>query len=71
MINNLLTQIFSIKNQNIHKVITILGLKFKFKSKKLVERKRLKALQNRLDNLAKEVTNIKKIVLANGDKIQQ
>ena len=34
--------IFSVKNQNIHKVITLFGIKFKFKSKKLIKKLELK-----------------------------
>lgn len=35
-------QIFSIRNEDIHKVICLLGFKFKIKSKKLIEREKLK-----------------------------
>lgn len=35
----MLKKIFSVRNQGIHKVITILGIKFKFKAKKLIKRK--------------------------------
>ena len=36
--NSEFERIFSIKNSNIHKIITNIGLKFKFKSKKLIRR---------------------------------
>ena len=39
--NSFIQKIFSVKNEDIRKVITILGLKLKFKSKKLIERRRL------------------------------
>lgn len=36
---NFLNQIFSIKNENVHKVVTIFGIKIKFKNSKLIKNK--------------------------------
>ena len=47
--NTLLQTVFSIKNNNIHKIITILGIKFKFKSKKLIKRKKRKEFNQKLN----------------------
>ena len=35
---NMLKTIFSVQNKGVHKVITLLGMKFKFKTKKLIEK---------------------------------
>ena len=44
-------KIFSIKNKDTHKVLTVCGLKFKFKSKKLIERKRNKEIDKQFKKL--------------------
>ena len=49
------SEIFSTQNRGVHKVITILGIKLKFKSKKLIERERFNILNSKLDNLANQV----------------
>ncbi len=49
---NPLENIFSLKNSGIHKIITILGLKMKFKSKKLIQRKYEEELNNRLKKIS-------------------
>ena len=54
-----LQKIFSIKNKDIHKVITICGLKLKFKSNKLVERKRNKEIDKKFKKLGKQVKTLK------------
>jgi len=50
---------FSIKNSGIHKVVTIFGIKFKFKSKKLIERTRFAELETRICKTQKNINNIK------------
>lgn len=59
-----LKQIFSVKNSDDkkHKVITIFGLKFKFKSKKLIDRAKYENLEKRLNALINEVNTIKNSV---------
>ena len=49
--------LFSIKNEYIHKVITILGIKFKVKSKKLVERANFETIESKLSNLSNQLSN--------------
>ncbi len=46
---NLLQKLFSVKNEGIRKVIAVFGIKIKFKSKKLIERKRIEALEDKLN----------------------
>ena len=54
--------IFSVRNFGIHKVITIFGLKLKFKNKKLIDRARYENLEKRLNTLINEVNTIKNSV---------
>ena len=50
----MLEKLFSVKNKNTHKIITILGIKFKFESKKLIDRIRIQELENQnIDSLIK------------------
>ncbi len=44
-------KIFSAENVDVHKVITILGLKIKFKSRKLIIRQQFKNLENKIEEL--------------------
>ena len=60
-----LLNIFSVRNEGIHKVVTILGLKLKFKSKKLVERERLNNFEGRINYLTKELNRLSKLVEGN------
>lgn len=57
--------IFSVRNEDIRKVITIFGIKFKFKSKKLIERKKVANLENNvkslIDKIDKQENNITKL----------
>lgn len=65
----IIAQIFSIKNVGIHKVVTILCMKFKFKSKKLIERRRWQDLNNKLDAQV-QLYNMKCSELANNIALQ-
>ena len=56
--------IFSIQNIGVHKVICILGVKLKIKSKKLVERKRYKDLDKKIKKLSKELKTVKELINA-------
>lgn len=47
----MLKKIFSVRNQDIHKVVTIAGAKFKFKSKKLILRSRILQEQSHRDDI--------------------
>ena len=57
--NSFIESVFSVKNEDIRKVITILGIKFKFKSKKLIERKRLANLENVIYQINSDLQNKK------------
>lgn len=48
---SLLQKIFSIRNQNSHKIIRILGIKFKIKRKFSEDRERLKRIEQKIDTL--------------------
>lgn len=48
-------KLFSVKNKNIHKVVTVFGLKFKIKSKKLIQKQRI-------DNIEKDFKKYKDAV---------
>jgi 2-polyprenyl-3-methyl-5-hydroxy-6-metoxy-1,4-benzoquinol methylase len=50
--------IFSVKNKDIRKVITIFGIKFKFKSQRLIEKKRWNDLNHKLDMKLAEYSEI-------------
>jgi glycosyltransferase involved in cell wall biosynthesis len=53
--------IFSLKNQGTHKVLTICGMKFKFKNKKKIEQEKW----NRLENSLRQIRTELKIVNTN------
>ncbi len=44
-IKNFIQNIFSVRNQNCHKIITILGVKFKFKSQKLITKNQFEKIK--------------------------
>jgi glycosyltransferase involved in cell wall biosynthesis len=54
----LISKIFSIKNDDIRKVITIGGIKIKFKSKKLIERKRISDLEKKVKKQDKQIKEL-------------
>ena len=54
----LLERIFSIKNKDIYKIVCIAGIELKFESKKLIERKQYRELQNSLNNEFEESDEI-------------
>ena len=57
--NTFLEKIFSVKNKDIRKQITLLGVKFKIKNKKLIEKKRIESIENKIDHImARDVANI-------------
>ena len=47
--------LFSVINDDIHKVITIFGVKFKFKNKKLIQRKQIKQREQKINNANKQI----------------
>lgn len=55
----ILETIFSVKNQDIHKVITICGIKIKLKSKKLEAKQRELQINNKIESLNKEISDLK------------
>ena len=52
-------QIFSVKNRDIHKVITICGIKIKIKSRLLEAKQRELQINNKIESLNKEISNLK------------
>jgi len=61
--SSLAENIFSVKNSpknKKHKIITILGLKLKFKSKKLIAKNRQKELENNVSDLLQQIRNLQK-----------
>ncbi len=56
--------ILSIRNEGIHKVVSILGIKLKIKSKKLVEKKRYNDLDKKIKKLSKELKAVKELINA-------
>ena len=58
MSKKFIEKIFSIKNIDIHKVITVLGIKFKFKNKKLIQREQIKQLEQKMSQLDKKISQV-------------
>lgn len=56
-LKQIIKNIFSVRNENIRKVVTILGIKFKFKSSKLIADKRIKKLENKIKNCENKIKN--------------
>jgi len=56
----ILKQIFSIRNEEIHKIITILGIKIKFKSNELINRKQYNKTKKQLQSLNKKLVLLTK-----------
>ena len=52
---NIFERIFSIKNEGVSKVITIFGIKFKFKSKKLIKRQEEKKKNKKINKILKSL----------------
>ena len=57
---SLFEKIFSIKNQDIHKIITICGLRIKIKNKKLIEKQKADEIKNILQNINNNYESLKK-----------
>ena len=62
---------FSIKNEGVRKVITILGIKFKFKSKKLVKRQEEKKKNEKFDKILKSVQSQNKSIKKLQEQVSQ
>lgn len=69
--NNPLERIFSVKNKYIHKIITIFGIKFKFKNKELIERAEKQRSQEQINNLNRKLDSIIKTQKINSGKITE
>ena len=52
---NIKKNIFSLTNNNTHKILTVLGIKFKFKSQKLIERIMLRELNDNAADLRNKI----------------
>ena len=59
---SLFEKIFSIKNQDIHKVVRFFGLKLKIKSRKLIEMKKLNNIELSLKRMNKKLVSIQDCV---------
>ena len=59
---SLLETIFSIKNRDIHKIITICGIKLKLKNKKLEEKQRILIINEKLENIEKTENRILNLI---------
>ena len=68
---NIFERIFSIKNEGVRKVITIFGIKFKFKSKKLIKRREEKKKNEKIDKILKSVQSQKKVIKNLQEQISQ
>lgn len=55
-------KIFSIKNSGIHKIITILGLKLKLKSKRLKQRHDQKLFEQKVDRLISKIDYVSRVL---------
>ena len=55
---NICRKIFSVQNIGWHKVICITGIKFKFKSHRLMQRERINNLEQQINDLKKELNTI-------------
>lgn len=69
--NNPLERIFSVKNKYIHKIITIFGIKFKFKNKELIERAEKQRSQEQINNLNRKLDSIIKTQKINSGKFAE
>ena len=54
----LLENIFSVKNDNLHKVITILFFKLKFRNQRLFEEKRIANIENQLVSVNENIEKL-------------
>lgn len=59
---NILQEIFSLQNSKKHKVVTILGIKIKIKSKKLIKRIKIKKINSDFEEILSATEN-KKLIL--------
>ena len=58
---NFLEKIFSVKNNNYHKIVTICGIEVSFKNKYKILEDKIESLQNRIKQLSLEQDNNKKL----------
>ena len=69
-LNYYLHKIFSLENEGTRKVITFLGIKLKIKSKKLMQRKRLNNIDNKLNKLSQKIAIQEQIIQEQNEKIE-
>lgn len=65
-INTFWEDIFSIRNINGKKQLTILGIKFELKSKKLENREQLRRIEQKIDKLNKKLTKMDVFISTEG-----
>ncbi len=58
---NIILQIFSVRNLNERKLITILGFKIKIKSSKLKNRQQIRNIENQINDLKRQISPLKDI----------
>lgn len=61
-VKKLLNLVFSSKNEGTRKVVTILGIKFKLKNEKLIQKERFRILEDKLDKLTSDVRELAQLV---------
>ena len=69
--NNPLERIFFLIFKSIHKIITIFGIKFKFKNKELIERAEKQRSQEQINNLNRKLDSIIKTQKINSGKFAE
>ncbi len=62
--------LFSVINDDIHKVITIFGVKFKFKNNKLIQREQIKQLEQKINSANKQTNLLEKKINTQQEQIQ-
>lgn len=61
--------LFSVINDDIHKVITIFGVKFKFKNNKLIQRKQIKQLEHKINKTNQQLKAQQKQIITLQEQI--
>ncbi len=67
---SLVEKLFSVKNQREHKVLRFFGLKFKFKSKKLIYRQNFENIYSQLNTLNSKLKKSDNLIEAQNSKIE-
>lgn len=75
-LKNIGEELFSLKNQNVHKIIKIAGIKFKIKSKKIIQKRNMDEIKSNLyqcilatNNIKEELNDIKNQLIINNNRL--